>query len=144
MLRILAAVAAIVLMLATPANAEPPPVGFRGPLAYPDGRIPARIACDTLQQVTAVYEAGKVNLFFMRPMADKIARENRNEHGEPACMVGQWGPALVTDRKELGPIVNPVGDAEMVMWAVQVESAKGYRFWILVIDVKTDHKEGTI
>lgn len=143
MTRIIAAVAACLLFIA-PAFADPPPVGFRGPMAYPDGRVPARIACDTLEQVTAVYEAGKENLFLMRPMADKIGRENRGPSGEPACVVARWGAMLITERELLGPVENPVGDVKMVMWAVQVEGANAYRFWILVIDAKPDPKAGTI
>ena len=66
--------------------AAPPDEGYVGTIVYRDGREPDRIACDTLDLVKTIYDAGKDSIFAMHPKfkelsATKGALRRRPVHG---------------------------------------------------------------
>jgi hypothetical protein len=130
-------------LLASPSFADPPDRGFVGAIVYDNGAEPQRFACDTLDLVRILYEAGKDNLFRMRPKYDELAR-TAGIYGEPQCSLDHYGEVKVLEPPViLGPIENPVGDAKLFFWAVHVDnSPKGGRanYWLLYLDTKDQHR----
>ncbi len=105
---------ALTLLLASPSHAGPPDEGYVGAIVYRNGTEPDRIACDQLELVKSIYDAGTVGTY----------REVRVLEA----------PVL------LGPVENPVGDAKLYLWAIHVDnSPKGgdADYWILYLDTKT-------
>jgi hypothetical protein len=130
------------LLVASPAVADPPDRGFVGAIVYEDGREPLRFACDTLDLVKTIYDAGKDNLFLMHPKYEELAK-TKGTYGDAQCTVNRYAEVKVVEPAVLlGPIVNPIGDAELFFWAVHVDnSPKGGKadYWVLYLDTKGEH-----
>ncbi|HET7714414.1 MAG TPA: hypothetical protein VFK86_02195 [Bauldia sp.] len=131
----------VALTLPLAAEAAPPDEGYVGAIVYRDGREPERIACDTLDLVRIIYEAGKESVFRMHPKFKELAAD-QGTNGNPQCTVGTYADVRVLEQPLLlGPVDNPVGDAELFLWAIHVDnSPKGGSadYWILYLDTKTE------
>jgi hypothetical protein len=132
---------ALTLPLAAAADAAPPDEGYVGAIVYKNGTEPDRIACDTLDLVTTIYDAGKETIFAIHPKYKELA-ETKGSYGDPQCTVGTYREVRVLEPPVLlGPVENPVGDAKLYFWAVHVDNTpKGGHadYWILYLDTKTD------
>jgi hypothetical protein len=132
----------LAFLVASPAYADPPDPGFVGAIIYKDGREPDRFACDTLDLVKAIYSVGKENIFSMHPKYVELAA-TKGIYNEPQCSVGTYDQVRVVDEPVfLGPIDNPIGDAQLFFWAVHVDNTpKGGRadYWVLYLDTKGKH-----
>ena len=104
-----------------------------------DGREPDRFACDTLDLVKAIYYVGKDKVFAMHPKFRELAA-TKGAFDDAQCTVGTYDEVRVVDQPVLlGPIDNPVGDAELFFWAIHVDNTpRGGRadYWILYLDTK--------
>jgi hypothetical protein len=129
----------VVALLGSPAFADPPAKGFVGALAYATGVEPERFACDRLDLVRTIYETG--DLYKMRPKFDQLV-QTLGVYGEPQCLIARLGQVKVLDAPIfLGPIGNPVGDAQLAFWAVHVDnSPKGGTadYWVLYLDTAAE------
>lgn len=100
-----------------------------------------RIACDSFEQVKALYDAGKDNPFIVHKKMEELnasSGESPNGGG-PVCVVGKYPNATVKEVSELGPLTNPVGDAKLSVYAVKVDTSaipqmKMMTFYIFFID----------
>lgn len=132
---------ALTLPFASNASAAPPDQGYVGAIVYGDGTEPDRIACDTLDLVKTIYAEGTKSIFAIHPKYKELAQA-KGVNGDPQCTVGAYRQVRVLeDPVFLGPVENPVGDAELFFWALHVDnSPKGGRtdYWILYLDTKTD------
>ena len=130
-------------LIAPPAAADPPDPGFIGAIVYENGFEPPRFACDRLDLVKAIYDAGKDNLFVMRDKYDELAAI-KGIYGDAQCTIGQYAEVKVIETPVfLGPVANPIGDAELFFWAVHVDnSPKGGTadYWVLYLDTRDEHR----
>lgn len=121
--------------LSLPALAELPALGVQ-PTFFGDQK---RIACDTLDQLKQIYSAGKDNASLIRSKVIELAQET-NERGEAACVVASYANVSVLGVKYLGPINNPVNDAELGVYAVHVDlspyAPDPIDFWIFYPDLQ--------
>jgi hypothetical protein len=128
------------LPLSTVVCAAPPDQGFVGAIVYRDGHEADRLACDSLDLIRSIYDAGKTNMFLMHPKFEDLA-EVEGVRGKPQCTTGTYGAVRVAEPAVmLGPLDNPMGDAELFVWAIHVdESPKGNEedYWLLYVDTKT-------
>ena len=131
------------LLLASPALADPPDKDYVGAITYENGKEPERFACDRLDLVKSIYEAGKDNIFRMRPKFDELAAA-KGVRGDPQCTISQYSAIKVVEKPVLlGPIKNPVGDAQLYFWAIHVDNTpKGGSadYWMLYLDTKGEHR----
>lgn len=102
----------------------------------PDGSAPPRIGCDTLDQVKQIYEAGKDNIFLIKPKVDELAK-TLDALGEPVCVIVHLArPGRVIESVKLGPIINPIGDAKLAYWAVHMRAISGPgEVWVMLLDL---------
>lgn len=132
---------ALTLPLASAVNAAPPDEGYVGAIVYRDGREPDRFACDSLDLVKAIYDAGKESVFHMHPKFEELAKIN-GDNGDPQCTVGTYRHVRVVQRPVLlGPVENPIGEAELFFWAIHVDNSPrggSADYWILYLDTKTE------
>jgi hypothetical protein len=135
------ATAALLVLGCLPAAAAPPDAGFVGAIVYRDGSEPDRIACDTLDLVKTIYAAGKETIFAIHPKYKELA-QSKGINGDPQCTVGAYREVRVLEKPVfLGPVENPVGDAELFFWAIHVDnSPKGSStdYWILYLDTEKE------
>ena len=121
-------------------HAAPPDQGFVGAIVYRDGREAERLACDSFDLIKDINEAGKSNVFGMHPRYEELA-ETHGIRGKPQCTSGTYGMVRVTEpAKMLGPVHNPIGDAELFIWAIHVDDSpkgKDDDYWLLYLDTKT-------
>jgi hypothetical protein len=126
-------------LLASPAFADPPGVGFVGTLTYESGSEPERFACDRLDLVRTLYDTR--DLFQMRLKFDQLVR-TRGIYGEPQCVIGRYGRVKVLQPPVLlGPITNPIGNAKLFFWAIHVDNspkAGTADYWILYLDTTAE------
>ena len=127
------------LPFAATAIAAPPDEGYVGAIVYRDGREPDRFACDTLDLVKTIYDAGKKSVFAMHPKFQELSA-TKGALGDPQCTVGAYSDVRVVEQPVLlGPVENPIGNAELFFWAIHVDnSPKGGSadYWILYLDTK--------
>jgi hypothetical protein len=131
---------ALTLPFVSPSEAAPPDEGYVGAIVYRNGTEPDRIACDTLDLVKTIYDAGKETVFAIHPKYRELA-ETKGAYGDPQCTVGTYREVRVLEQPVLlGPVSNPVGDAKLYFWAIHVDNTpKGGKadYWILYLDTKT-------
>ena len=112
-------------LLSTAALANPNAVGWTG---YPEG---IRIGCDTLQQVTDIFDAGKTS---PEAWTAKFMEYHnlKDSLGEASCMVGDI-PIEVTYKAEvdLGEVTLKEGHPEHI-WAI--ETVAGKADWFILYE----------
>ena len=109
-------------LLSTAALANPNAVGWTG---YPEG---IRIGCDTLQQVTDIFDAGKTS---PEAWTAKFMEYHnlKDSLGEPSCMVGPI-EAEVTYAQEVDLGIIPMSGHPEHIWAVEAVVGKT-DFWFI-------------
>jgi len=113
------------LTAANNADALPPPPSSGSFVSF---RVPV-VLCDTQEQVTAIFEAGKDNAIASRTKFEEL-RKTRNDKQEPACQFGRVQPVFVVENVDLGQFYNMPGEPKYQAWAVHVSSPR-FEGWLL-------------
>ena len=140
-MRYLPVLVGLSLLAALPAQANPPDRGYVGAIVYDNGQEPLRFACDSLELVKVIYDAGKDDAFRLYPKYRELAATAGTD-GAPHCTVAKYRSIRVLEPPVLlGPTRNPIGEVELFFWAVHVDNKpKGSEadYWILYLDAKAD------
>lgn len=87
------------------------------------------VLCDTIEQVTAIFEAGKDNAAGTAAKLDEL-HATRNAKNEPTCQLGHVQPVFVVKSVELGWLYEIPGEQKYRAWAVQVSNPR-FEGWLL-------------
>jgi hypothetical protein len=125
----------ILVILTTAARSDPPPNGWMGIMPSPV------VACDTKEEVKAIFEAGnkgpeEMHGIFMR------YNGQLNAHGDPACVYGQLGTFATAESEFLGQSKTENGTMVNV-WVIHAGNER-VEFYILYPENVIDKHESGI
>lgn len=128
------ALAAAAVLAAMPAAAQPPPVGWIGPLSHPS------IVCDTSAQVESIVAAFGVSPGRgIEKYSEFFALKNSRR--EPTCAVTAVPVALAAEYTDLGVVT--IGGQDLFGWILHIRNQVGEGFY-LYLETRSEALKNTI
>ena len=113
--------AAAIVFLTAPANAQPPPQGWIGALSQPS------ILCDTSAQVQSIVDAFGTGTDAGKARLVQLFKQMNSKH-EPTCAVVAVQAAQTAETRALGRV--RIAGADVYGWIIHVENRVGEGYYL--------------